>query len=180
MQIEYQITHITIRFAGTLETTSHMFDSLAGRIRGDISGVIAWCRRWRERTRQIFCMLRAKRRACVRIMSRHARSLSLSSSRRTATPWPRGRMEKYESFLRAINASAYSQGRPRARCCIHLSDGAVAVSPSRYVRNNFVKPGEPDRACKKGVRKTHPSTEVKERLVLEEPSRDTRVYHAMA
>lgn len=89
-----------------------------------------------------------RKETCVRAYNVAPRTLS----RRTATR-PRGRMEKYESFLWAINASAYSQGRSRARCCIHLSGGAVAVSPSRYVRNNFVKPGEPDRACKKGFEK---------------------------
>jgi len=30
-----------IRLTGSLETTPHMFDSLAGHIRGDILGVIA-------------------------------------------------------------------------------------------------------------------------------------------
>lgn len=68
------------------------------------------------RARYSACYARWDVRACVQC---------LSLSRRTR---PRDRMEKYESFLRAINASAYSQGRPRARCCIHLSGGAVPPS----------------------------------------------------
>lgn len=72
----------------------------------------------RERTRQIFCAYRD-----VRAYNVATRSPLPPNATR-----PRGRMKKYESFLRAINASAYSQGRPCARCCIHLFGGAAPHS----------------------------------------------------
>lgn len=153
MRIGYQIIHITSRrFAppGLSVSKQRRICSTVSRTRGDISSRVRRRRGGRAGAAIIY-LLRA---TCVHAYnSARTHSPNTTSSKRDCT-------KKYES--RAINASAYSQGRP----CIHF----VRSSPSS--RNTFAiisrNPDEPlsrraKRVKKKGIRekKTAPSVEVK-------------------
>lgn len=131
-----------------------------------------------EHARYSACYARRDVHACVRIMSRRARSFSRTTKR------PRGRNAVWKNMNHFSGPLTHL--RIRRAAPVHAAAFICPAVPRRgrlslsvYVRNNFVNPARRTECVKRGSKNVSIDRSERESSVLEEQA-ETLVYHATA